>query len=215
MRILPLLLVAAALPAQAVRLTNPTGFDFDGWWRVTLDTPPPYPAGWVTYGDPAYYVAGDGEAYEWPVDIRAAVPANTTHILNLAELAPVTRPVVRLADLGALYAGQPLINGLGVTYAIPELDGAGIAIRGHVAVAPDCLVVLACRWHPETPQHLAVTGRLVGDGPCPPLVLTWGDGQAWPRPDGWTVAWPRLFRDPADLQAAIATHTRALYAQQL
>lgn len=214
MRILPLLLVAAALPAQAVRLTNPTGFDFDGWWRVTLTSPPPYAAGWVTYGDPAYYVAGSGEAYEWTVDVRAAVPAGTTRIVDLAAMAPVTRPVVRLADLGALYAGQPRINGLGITYTVPDIDGATVTIRGHVAVAPDCLAVLAFRWHPETPATLSVDLRMVGVS-APVLGLSWGDGQAWPRPGGWTVTWPRLYRSPADAQTAQAIHTGLLDAAQL
>lgn len=213
MRILPLLLIAAALPAQAVRLTNPTGFDFDGWWRVTLTAPPPYAAGWVSYGSPAYYVAADGEADEWAVDVRAAVPAGTTRIVDLAAMAPVTRPALRLADLGELYAGQPLVNGLGVTYTVPDLTGATVTIRGHVAVTEDCLAVLAFRWRPETPAHLAVDLRILG-GPAPALGLSWGDGQAWPRPGGWTVTWPRLY-GPADAQTAQAIHTGLLHAAQL
>lgn len=214
MRILPLLLVAAALPAQAVRLTNASGYAFDGWWRVTLTAPPPYAAGWVTYGDPAYYVAGSGEDYEWTVDVRAAVPAGTTRIVDLAAMAPVTRPVVRLADLGALYVGQPLVNGLGITYTVPELDGATITVRGHVAVTEDCLAVLAFRWRPETPAHLTVDLRVLG-GPAPALGLSWGDGQAWPRPGGWTVTWPRLYGSPVDAQTAQALHTGLLHAAQL
>lgn len=214
MRILPLLLVAAALPAQAVRLTNASAYAYDGWWRVTLTAPPPYAAGWVTYGDPAYYVAGSGEDYEWTVDVRAAVPAGTTRIVDLAAMAPVTRPVVRLADLGALYAGQPFVNGLGITYTVPDIDGATVTIRGHVAVTEDCLAVLAFRWRPETPAHLTVDLRVLG-GPAPALGLSWGDGQAWPRPGGWTVTWPRLYGSPADAQTAQAIHTGLLHAAQL
>jgi hypothetical protein len=214
MRILPLLLVAAALPAQAVRLTNASGFDYDGWWRVTLTAPPLHAAGWMPNGSPAYYVAGEGEADEWPVDIRAAVPAGTTRILDLAAMDAVVRPVVRLDDLGALYAGQPLLNGLGITYTVPAIDAAGVTIRGHVAVAPDCLVVLAFRWTPEAPHTLVVTSRVTGTPPTA-LGLAWGDGQAWLRPDGWTVTWPRLYRSPADLQAAQALHTGLLDAAQL
>ena len=214
MRILPLLLVAAALPAQAVRLTNSSGFDFDGWWRVTLDAPPLYAAGWMADGPPAYYVVAEGEAGEWPVDVRAAVPAGTTRIVNLGAMAPVTRPVTRLDDLGALYAGQPLVNGLGITYTTPDVDGATVTLRGHVAVAPDCLAVVAFRWRPETPATLSVDLRIVG-GPAPVLGLSWGDGQAWPRAGGWTVTWPRLYRSPADAQTAQAIHTGLLHAAQL
>jgi len=214
MRILPLLLVAAAIPAQAVRLTNASGYDYDGWWRVTLTTPPPYAAGWMAYGSPAYYVAADGEADEWAVDVRAAVPAGTTRIVDLAAMAPVVRPVTRLDDLGELYAGQPLLNGLGITYTVPDVDGATVTIRGHVAVAPDCLAVLAFRWRPETPEHLAVDLSVLG-GPAPVLGLSWGDGQAWPRPNGWTVTWPRLYRSPAAAQTAQAIHTGLLHAAQL
>lgn len=214
MRILPLLLVAAALPAQAVRLTNSSAYAYDGWWRVTLTAPPLYAAGWSSDGSPAYYVAADGEPGDWAVDVRAAVAAGTTRIVDLAAMAPVTRPALRLADLGELYAGQPLLNGLGITYTAPAFDGATITVRGHVAVAPDCLAVLAFRWHPETPATLAVDLRVLGS-PAPALGLSWGDGQAWPRPNGWTVTWPRLYRSPADAQTAQAIHTGLLDAAQL
>jgi len=213
MRILPLLLVAAALPAQAVRLTNSSGYDYDGWWRVTLTAPLPYAAGWVDTGSPAYYVAAEGEPGDWAVDVRAAVPAGTTRIVDLAAMAPVTRPVTRLDDLGALYDGQPLVNGLGITYTAPEVDGSTVTLRGHVVVAPDCLAVLAFRWRPETPATLAVDLRIVG-GPAPALGLAWGDGQAWPRPGGWTVTWPRLY-GPDDAETAQAIHTGLLNAAQL
>ena len=214
MRILPLLLVAAALPAQTVRLTNGSGYDYDGWWRVQLDTPPLYAAGWMDTGSPAYYVAADGEPGDWAVDVRAAVPAGTTRIVQLGQMAPVVRPALRLADLGELYAGQPLVNGLGITYTTPVIDGATITVRGHVAIAPDCLAVLAFRWHPETPATLAVDLRVTG-GPAPALGLVWGDGQAWPTAGGWTVTWPRLYRSPAEAQTAQAVHTGLLDAAQL
>lgn len=214
MRILPLLLVAAALPAQTVRLTNGSGYDFDGWWRVTLDAPPLYAAGWMDAGSPAYYVAADGEPGDWAVDVRAAVPAGTTRIVQLGQMAPVVRPALRLADLGELYAGQPIVNGLGITYAAPVVDGSGVTIRGHVVVSDGCSIALEARWHTETPAVLRVDARPIG-GPAPVLGLSWGDGWAWPRPDGWTVVWPRLFRSPADWSTALAIHVRGCHAAQL
>jgi len=83
MSILPLLLVAAALPAQTVRLTNGSGYDYDGWWRVTLDAPPLYAAGWMDTGSPAYYVAADGEPGDWAVDGWHAETPATLAVVGL------------------------------------------------------------------------------------------------------------------------------------
>ncbi len=236
-----LLAVAAGLPAQTITVHNPTAWPWRGYVRAELPTAAPAAAGW-TADHSSHYVAGDGQdADSGPIWIWADLPPWGSRSWPLAGFTAAVQPVSWLADLGALYAGQPLVAGCGVTWTAPAIDGSGVVLRGHVVLEPWLLATLTCRYEPAQPFAMQADLRLVAADPVHPQAsyqlpygvgLSWGDGLVWTGaggglfvlPSGMTVGhnapmtmpctlvWPRLYSRVDDAAVAQGRHARQVWA---
>lgn len=231
-----LLVVAASLPAQTVTVTNNTPHTFRGWARAYLPTWAPADSGWHADAGMHYVACAGQEPGNGPVDIWAELGPWQTRSMDLQQAEPTVRPVPHLEDFDQAY-GTLTVNGFPSVYQTPEIDGAGILLRGSVLVEPRVMVSWAAKWYPDQRGTIAVNtwAHLVGPGSDTyrtrePIHLQWSEGRVWvgtglgriyprgtelrrsyPVLTHATVVWPPRWR-PGEESTALAIHARGVTA---
>ena len=189
-------LATTSTNAQVVTIANPTGYDWSGHVRIEAPSPASL-AGWSPVEHVPHWSVVSQDDGSAVIDLMIDLGAGRRKIVDLGASQAAARPIPWIADLGALYAGQPLVGGVGLTYAMPEAGGAGIALRGHAVLgAWTCTasmvvypsepgvtpVRLTARcWHPAGP---GIPMRLTAD-----IRWSWGDALVW-GPAGTDIVWP-------------------------
>lgn len=180
-----LLVVAAALPAQTVTVTNNTPHTFRGWARAYLPTWAPADSGWHPTAGMHYVACAGQEPGNGPVDIWAELGPWQSRSMDLQQADPTVKPLPVLQAFDATY-GTVAVNGYPSVYGAPEIDGAGILLRGSVLVEPRVMVSWAAKWYPDQPGTIAVNtwAHLVGPGTDTydlrgHITLQLGAGRIW------------------------------------
>lgn len=151
--ILVLLLLAAQLVAQVVRIENLAPTPFAGWKRVTVDQAPPHQFGRV--GDTLFVVGRAVGIDTRVVDVRVSLPPGGKLTVDLAAAAPAAWTLGGLpSSPTAWFGGWASIAGTPLQIVSLAADGAGwlVHLRARPGVAPMLVCDLWLVWYPDAPS---------------------------------------------------------------
>lgn len=175
MRLLAALL-ACALPAQVVKMTNGSAMDWTGWRRVTAAAP--HEAGWQPSTGVRYR-----RVDATTVDLHCHVPAGQTVQIDVTAIPRVAMPRAQApADPVAQFG-----EGTNLTVQSCEESGAGFLL-----IADELSVV----WYPSQPGWCGArlntgSATVVQVGYVPVI----GDAATWMDPRPLTFVWWRWLTD--------------------
>lgn len=151
------MLLAAALPAQVVRLANHHPYPHAGWIRATIDVPTPALCGVLRGTDgmtEAIYRRGRqiGEA-KWAVDVSVRLEGGQQRQLDLSTFQSFVMPAPQMpTDVIGYFGGAlPTANGTPLMPVSFAADGAGFLVHlggrigGTKALVADVWVL----WYPQ------------------------------------------------------------------
>lgn len=150
--ILVLLLLAAQLVAQVVRIENLAPTPFVGWKRVTVDQAPPHQFGRV--GDTLFVVGRAVGVDTRVVDVRVSLAPGAKLTVDLAAASPATWTLGGLPSSPTTwFGGWAAIAGTPLQIVSLAADGAGwlVHLRARPGVAPMLVVDLWLVWYPDAP----------------------------------------------------------------
>ena len=146
-------LLAAALPAQVVRVANTSTIPFEGRVRCTIDVMPKVQVGTVETADgyQAHYVVGRQVGLDTHVvDLFVALAGRQELALDLGQAKPWAwklRPLP--AKSNDWFGGQVSIGGVQMKRLEIEPDGAGYTAHWRARVGPMLLTDLWVTWYPD------------------------------------------------------------------
>lgn len=223
-----ILLLASFLPAQAITATNNSGTVYRGWLRAEVLQPPPALSGWHPLNHAPHYVVVQQGEQTW-VDLWVNLSPYQQQSIDLGQMHPTTRPVLRLPDDPTpAWGGMPTLNGQAMGWRLVGIEGAAARIRATAWVG-QLHASLDFLWYPDQPwinAELRIASYNTWQADTDYRIL-WGSAQTVPvvavpagtyLPNGLPVSvrtmiwWPHLLREPSDLDRALALHAGTVWA---
>lgn len=170
--LLAVLLLAASLAAQVVRVANLAPVPFSGWKRTVVDVAPPHQAGAV--GDVVYVVGRAVGLETRVVDLRLTLAAGEERSIDLAASTPIEWTLAPLpADPLAHFGGACTFAGEPLQLVALQPDGAAwsATMRGRVERMFVCTVWVP--WYPDQPGWAQGECAVIASNPgVPDMVAT-------------------------------------------
>ncbi|MBL8752600.1 MAG: hypothetical protein JNK15_04810 [Planctomycetes bacterium] len=169
--LLAIVVAAAAIPAQVVRIANHSPLPFHGWKRTTVDVLPPHPSG--TVGGATYVLGRPVGLDTHVVDVRVALAPFQTAVLDLAQAQPAAFVRAPFGTAISAFGGTTRIAGLPMTLLEVVDDGAGYTCHWRRRTIPMIAVDVWCTWYPDQPGLCSGEAAITASNPTVPDLAAW------------------------------------------